>query len=64
MIKGLQLFGDEESCNYLWIGLLGEALRRRGEEAFSIEALQKLVRDHWHRGIQLLNNDREEADGG
>lgn len=63
VIKGLQLFGDEESCNYLWIGLLGEALRRRGEEAFSIDALQKLVRDHWHRGVQLLNNDREEADG-
>lgn len=62
VIKGLQLFGDEESCNYLWIGLLGEALRRRGEVAFGIEALQKLVRDHWHRGIQLLNNDREEAD--
>lgn len=62
-IKGLQLFGDEESCNYLWIGLLGESLRRRGEAAFSIEALQKLVRDHWHRGLQLLNNDREEAEG-
>lgn len=62
-IKGLQLFGDEESCNYLWIGLLGEALRRRGEAAFSIEALQKLVRDHWHRGVHLLNNDREEAEG-
>lgn len=62
-IKGLQLFGDEESCNYLWIGLLGEALRRRGEAAFSIEVLQKLVRDHWHRGVQLLNNDREEAEG-
>jgi len=60
-IKGLQLFGDEESCNYLWIGLLGETLRRRGEQSFSIDALQKLVRDHWHRGIQLLNNDREEA---
>lgn len=62
-IKGLQLFGDEESCNYLWIGLLGEALRRRGEEVFSIDLLQKLVRDHWHRGVQLLNNDKEEADG-
>ena len=62
-IKGLQLFGDEESCNYLWIGLLGEALRRRGEADFSIESLQKLVRDHWHRGVQLLNNDREEAEG-
>jgi len=63
VIKGLQLFGDEDSCNYLWIGLLGEALRRRGEATFSIEALQKLVRDHWHRGAQLLNSDREEAEG-
>jgi len=60
-IKGLQLFGDEESCNYLWIGLLGEVLRQRGEESFTLDALQKLVRDHWHRGIHLLMADREEA---
>ena len=51
VIKGLQLFGGEESCNYLWIGILGETLRRRGEHQFSIDALQKLVRDHWHRGV-------------
>jgi len=60
-IKGLQLFGDQESCNYLWIGLLGEVLRRRGEERFTLEALQKLVRDHWHRGVNLLMADKEEA---
>lgn len=60
-IKGSQLFGDEESCNYLWIGLLGEVLRRRGEEAFTLDAFQKLVRDHWHRGVHLLTVDREEA---
>ena len=61
IIKGLQLFGDEASCNYLWIGLLGEALRRRGEETLTLEALQKLVRDHWHRGILMLERYREEA---
>lgn len=61
VIKGLQLFGDAESCNYLWIGLLGEVLRRRGEECFTLDAFQKLVRDHWHRGILLLQQDREEA---
>lgn len=61
VIKGLQLFGDAESCNYLWIGLLGEMLRRRGEERFTLDAFQKLVRDHWHRGILLLQQDREEA---
>lgn len=61
VIKGLQLFGDAESCNYLWIGLLGEVLRRRGEERFTLDAFQKLVRDHWHRGILLLQQDREEA---
>lgn len=60
-IKGLQLFGDEDSCNFLWIGLFGELLRRRGEETFTLEALQKLVRDHWHRGIRLLTDDRNEA---
>lgn len=63
IIKGLQLFGDEASCNYLWIGLLGEVLRRRGEETLTLEALQKLVRDHWHRGIFLLERYREEAGG-
>lgn len=61
IIKGLQLFGDTESCNYLWIGLFGEVLRRRGEPAFTLEAFHKLVRDHWHRGIHLLQQDREEA---
>jgi DNA segregation ATPase FtsK/SpoIIIE, S-DNA-T family len=61
-IKGLQLFGDEQSCNYLWIGLLGESLRRRGEEAFTLEAFQKLVRDHWHRGIELLKGDRNDSE--
>lgn len=63
IIKGLQLFGDESSCNYLWIGLLGEVLRRRGEENFTLEALQKLVRDHWHRGVFLLERYKEEAGG-
>ncbi len=61
IIKGLQLFGDAESCNYLWIGLFGEVLRRRGEVDFTLEAFHKLVRDHWHRGIHLLQQDREEA---
>jgi len=61
-IKGLQLFGDEESCNYLWIGLLGEVLRQRDEAQFTLEAFQKLVRDHWHRGVHLLMADREEAE--
>nr|MBL8456255.1 DndE family protein [Zoogloeaceae bacterium] len=60
-IKGSSLFGDQESCNYLWIGLLGEVLRRRGEEAFTLDAFQRLVRDHWHRGAHLLTGDRDEA---
>lgn len=62
-IKGLQLFGDQASCNYLWIGLFGEVLRRRGEETLTLEALQKLVRDHWHRGIFMLERYKEEAAG-
>jgi S-DNA-T family DNA segregation ATPase FtsK/SpoIIIE len=61
VIKGLQLFGDEDSCNYLWIGLLGEVLRRRGEASLTLDALQKLIRDHWHRGVRLLVEDRDEA---
>lgn len=34
-----------------------------GEETLTLEALQKLVRDHWHRGIFLLERYREEAGG-
>lgn len=62
IIKGQQLFGDESSGHYLWIGLLGEVLRRRGEASLTLEALQKLVRDHWHRGMLLLQQDRQDAD--
>ena len=63
IIKGQQLFGDESSGHYLWIGLLGEVLRRRGEASLTLEALQKLVRDHWHRGVHLLQSDKEDSDG-
>ena len=59
----MQQFGDEATCNYLWIGMLAEMLRRRGEDALTLEALQKLVRDHWHRGIFLRERYREETGG-
>lgn len=60
-IKGGTLFGGEEDGNYLWIALLGEQLRLYGQPQFSLEALQQLVRNHWHRGVYLLEADWQSA---
>lgn len=60
-LRGMQLFGQESDSNYLWISLLGEQLRQNGEESFTTESLQRLVRDHWHRGALLLAEDWKEA---
>lgn len=60
-LKGLQLFGDEADGNYLWIALMGEQLRLYGQPQFSLETLQQLVRNHWHRGVYLLEADWQEA---
>lgn len=60
-LKGLQLFGDEADGNYLWIALMGEQLRLYGQPQFSLEALQQLVRNHWHRGVYLLEADWQQA---
>jgi S-DNA-T family DNA segregation ATPase FtsK/SpoIIIE len=60
-LKGVQLFGGETDGNYLWIALLGEQLRLYGQPQFSLEALQQLVRNHWHRGVYLLEADWQQA---
>lgn len=60
-LKGVQLFGSEADGNYLWIALLGEQLRLYGQPQFSLEALQQLVRNHWHRGVYLLESDWQQA---
>ncbi len=60
-IKGATLFGSEDDGNYLWIALLGEQLRLYGQPQFSLEALQQLVRNHWHRGVYLLEADWQSA---
>lgn len=60
-LRGRQLFGGEEDGNYLWIALLGEQLRMYGQPQFSLEALQQLVRNHWHRGVFLLEADWQSA---
>lgn len=57
VLRGLQLFGQDNNTSYAWIALLGEQSRQYGEKEFSIEALQRLVRDHWHRGTLLLQTD-------
>lgn len=60
-LRGTQLFGSEEDGNYLWIALLGEQLRLYGQPQFSLDALQQLVRNHWHRGVYLLEADWQSA---
>lgn len=60
-LKGLQLFGSEADANYLWIALLGEQLRLYGHPQFTLEGLQQLIRDHWHRGVYELEKDWLEA---
>lgn len=60
-LKGVQLFGNETDGNYLWIALLGEQLRLNGQTPFSLDALQQLVRNHWHRGVFLLEADWQKA---
>lgn len=61
-LKGIQLFGTESDGNYLWIALLSEQLRKNGHKEFSLEALQQLVRNHWHRGAFLLETEWLEAE--
>jgi DNA sulfur modification protein DndE len=62
-IKGLQLFGNEDEGSTLWIGILVTNLKQHNpKSALTLEVFQKLVRDHWHRGTQLLLVDWREAE--
>lgn len=61
-IKGNLLFGDEQNGGLLWLGLLIENIRvYTKSEVITLEKLQQAVRDHWCRGITLLQQDWEEA---
>lgn len=63
-IKGHLLFGDEKSGALLWLALLVEAIRRQDPaRAISLEVLQAAVRDHWHRGVGLVQADWQAAGG-
>ena len=61
-IKGNLLFGDEEKGGLLWLGLLLENiyLHTKNNEV-TLEILHRTVRDHWRRGVMLLQQDWEEA---
>lgn len=64
MIKGNLLFGDEKTGGLLWLALLVENLQRhRPKKAITLDFLQNTVRDHWRRGILLLQQDWDEAGG-
>ena len=57
-IKGHQLFGDEQSFNLLWISLITQNLAETNpKKEVSIEMFQEAVRNHWHRGAELLSED-------
>ena len=62
-IKGMQLFGNSGE-ELLWIGLLVTNFKQHlPKAALTIDAIQTLVRDHWHRGVGLLLEDWREAEG-
>ena len=62
MIKGNLLFGDEKSGGLLWLALLVENLQRHfPKKAVTLDMLRSAVRDHWRRGVFLLQQDWNEA---
>ena len=62
-IKGNLLFGDEDKGGLLWLALLVENIARHcPDKKITLEDLQHAVRDHWHRGIYLLQQDWEEVE--
>ena len=61
-IKGHQLFGDEQSFNLLWISLITQNLAETNpKKEITIEMFQEAVRNHWHRGAELLSTDWVES---
>ncbi len=61
-IKGNLLFGDEQKGGLLWLSLLVENIYQYyPDKIITLEVLQNTVRDHWQRGIFLLQKDWEEA---
>lgn len=57
-IKGNLLFGDEKESALLWIALLVENTHKHlPAKNITLDLLQNVVRNHWSRGIQLLNKD-------
>lgn len=63
IIKGQQLFGNDGE-ELLWIGLLVTNLKQHlPKTPLTLDALQSMVRDHWHRGVSLLLDDWRDAEG-
>lgn len=59
-IKGHLLFGEEKTGALLWLALLVEAIYQHDpNQSITLDVLQTTVRDHWHRGVQLLRLDWE-----
>lgn len=63
IIKGQQLFGNDGE-ELLWIGLLVTNLKQHlPKTPLTLDVLQSMVRDHWHRGVGLVLDDWREAEG-
>lgn len=61
-IKGHTLFGEEENGGLLWLGLLIENIHYfYPDKEITLDVLQQAVKDHWQRGILLLQQDWEDA---
>lgn len=62
-IRGQQLFGNEGE-ELLWISLLVTQFKtHKPKTELTLALFQSLVRDNWHRGVDLLLNDWREAEG-
>lgn len=61
-IKGNQLFGNGGD-ELLWIAVLVTNYKHHfPQQSVTLETIQSSVRDHWHRGINLLLEDWHEAE--
>lgn len=64
VIKGHTLFGEEENGGLLWLSLLIENIHHfYPDKEITLDILQQAVKDHWQRGILLLDKDWDESGG-
>lgn len=62
-LQGHLLFGHEQRGALLWLAVLIENINQHSKDKkITLSAIQNAVKDHWQRGIFLLQQDWREAD--